>query len=110
MQIRRTLAVGALSAVALGGFAAVPAQADAHLTCEGIAPDARGLAQIAQRTGLHIVAGCGPYVDAHLTVEQRARSPAAPSAASPPTSTVVDVTAPRRCASSIAPLIAGLRP
>ena len=44
------------------------------LTCEGIAPDARGLAQIAQRTGLHIVAGCGPYVDAHLTVEQRARS------------------------------------
>ena len=45
-----------------------------ELTCEGIAPDARGLAQIAQRTGLHIVAGCGPYVDAHLTVEQRGRS------------------------------------
>jgi phosphotriesterase-related protein len=45
-----------------------------ELTCEGIAPDARGLAQVAERTGLHIVAGCGPYVEAHLTVEQCARS------------------------------------
>ncbi|HKT79773.1 MAG TPA: hypothetical protein VJP86_06105 [Vicinamibacterales bacterium] len=45
-----------------------------ELTCEGIAPDARGLADIARRTGLHIVAGCGPYVEAHLTGEQRARS------------------------------------
>ena len=45
-----------------------------ELTCEGIAPDAGGLADIARRTGLHIVAGCGPYVEAHLTVDQRARS------------------------------------
>ena len=44
-----------------------------ELTCEGIAPDARGLAQIARRTGLHIVAGCGPYVEDYLTVEQRGR-------------------------------------
>jgi len=45
-----------------------------ELTCEGIAPDANGLAKVAERTGLHIVAGCGPYVEAHLTVEQRART------------------------------------
>ena len=44
-----------------------------ELTCEGIAPDAGGLAQIAERTGLHIVAGCGPYVDDYLTAEQRGR-------------------------------------
>jgi phosphotriesterase-related protein len=44
-----------------------------ELTCEGIAPDARGLAQIAERTGLHIVAGCGPYVEGYLTEEQRGR-------------------------------------
>jgi phosphotriesterase-related protein len=45
-----------------------------ELTCEGIAPDAHGLAKVAERTGLHIVAGCGPYVEAHLTIEQRART------------------------------------
>ena len=45
-----------------------------ELTCEGIAPDAHGLAKVAERTGLHIVAGCGPYVEAHLTVERRART------------------------------------
>jgi hypothetical protein len=32
MQIRRTLAVGALSALALAGFAGAPANADSHLT------------------------------------------------------------------------------
>jgi phosphotriesterase-related protein len=45
-----------------------------ELTCEGIAPDRAGLADIARRTGLHIVAGSGPYTEAYLGPSQRGRS------------------------------------
>ena len=37
MQIRRTLAVGALSAIAFAGFASTPANADSHLSRETVA-------------------------------------------------------------------------
>jgi len=65
----RDVAVAELARlVAAGGSALV------ELTCEGIAPDPQGLADIAQRTGLHIIAGTGPYVEAYLDAQQRERS------------------------------------
>lgn len=36
MQIRRTLAVGAMSAIAFAGFVGAPANADSHLSCETV--------------------------------------------------------------------------
>ena len=54
-------------------FAAAGGSAVVELTCEGIAPDPAGLAEVARRTGLHIVAGCGPYVEAYLSQSQRER-------------------------------------
>jgi len=45
-----------------------------ELTCEGIAPDPVGLAAVARRTGLHIIAGSGPYVEAYLDRTRRERS------------------------------------
>ena len=44
-----------------------------ELTCEGIAPDPAGLVEIARRTGLHIIAGSGPYVEPHLSPAARER-------------------------------------
>ena len=65
----RDLAVAELGRlVAAGGSALV------ELTCEGIAQDPSGLAEIARRTGLHIIAGTGPYVEAYLDPAQRGRS------------------------------------
>lgn len=52
-----------------------------ELTCEGIAPDPAGLAEIARRTGLHIIAGSGPYVEAYLSPAARERNVAEVTAA-----------------------------
>ena len=58
----------------LARFSAAGGSAVVELTCEGIAPDPAGLAEVARRTGLHIIAGSGPYVEAHLGAAQRGRS------------------------------------
>jgi len=58
----------------LARFRAAGGSALVELTCEGIAPDPAGLAEVARRTALHIIAGSGPYVEAHLSREQRERS------------------------------------
>ncbi len=68
----RELAVAELARFRDAGGSAV-----VELTCEGIAPDPAGLAAIARRTGLHIIAGSGPYVEAYLDRSQRERSTAA---------------------------------
>ncbi|MEO5786680.1 MAG: aryldialkylphosphatase, partial [Casimicrobiaceae bacterium] len=58
----------------LARFAAAGGSTIVELTCEGIAPDPGGLAEVARRTGLHIVAGSGPYVEAYLDARQRNRT------------------------------------
>jgi len=63
-----------LAASELMRFRALDGSAVVELTCEGIAPDPAGLAEIARRTGLHIIAGSGPYVEAYLGPEERNRS------------------------------------
>lgn len=63
-----------LAAAELGRFAAAGGSALVELTCEGIAQDPEGLAEVARRTGLHIIAGSGPYVEAYLSPLQRERS------------------------------------
>jgi phosphotriesterase-related protein len=63
-----------LAAEELARFRALGGSAVVELTCEGIAPDPAGLAEIARRTGLHIVAGSGPYVEAYLGQDARNRS------------------------------------
>ena len=55
-------------------FGAAGGSAVVELTCEGIAPDPAGLAEIARRSGLHIIAGSGPYVEAYLGPDERNRS------------------------------------
>ncbi len=64
----RDLAVAELAHFRDAGGSAV-----VELTCEGIAPDPSGLAEVARRTGLHIIAGSGPYVEAYLDRAQRER-------------------------------------
>ena len=63
-----------VAASELARFRAAGGSAVVELTCEGIAPDPRGLADISRRTSLHIVAGCGPYVEAYLGPDLRKRS------------------------------------
>lgn len=63
-----------LAVAELTRFSAAGGSALVELTCEGIAPDPRGLLEIAKRTGLHIIAGSGPYVEAYLKPSQRDRS------------------------------------
>ncbi|MEP7206358.1 MAG: aryldialkylphosphatase [Casimicrobiaceae bacterium] len=58
----------------LARFTAAGGSTIVELTCEGIAQDPGGLAEVARRTGLHIVAGSGPYVEAYLDAEQRNRT------------------------------------
>ena len=65
----RDVAVSELARFRTAGGSAV-----VELTCDGIAPDPAGLAEISRRTSLHIVAGCGPYVDAHLSAGLRERT------------------------------------
>jgi phosphotriesterase-related protein len=66
-----------LAAAELARFRNAGGSAVVELTCEGIAPDPAGLAAIARKTGLHIIAGSGPYVEAYLSRLQRERSTAA---------------------------------
>jgi phosphotriesterase-related protein len=68
----RELAVAELERFRCAGGSAV-----VELTCEGIAPDPSGLAAIARRTKLHIIAGSGPYVEGYLDPARRERSTAA---------------------------------
>lgn len=63
-----------LAVAELARFDAAGGSALVELTCEGIAPDPAGLAEVARRTGLHIIAGSGPYVEAYLSQAQRSRS------------------------------------
>lgn len=63
-----------LAVTELARFGAAGGSALVELTCEGIAPDPAGLAEVARRTGLHIIAGSGPYVEAYLSQTQRDRS------------------------------------
>ncbi len=63
-----------LAASELARFGAAGGSAVVELTCEGIAPDPAGLAEIARRSGLHIIAGSGPYVEAYLGPDERNRS------------------------------------
>ena len=62
-----------LAVAELGRYAAAGGSAVVELTCEGIGPDPTGLAEVARRTGLHIIAGCGPYVEAYLSESQSGR-------------------------------------
>lgn len=64
----------ALAARELARFGALGGSAVVELTCEGIAPDPAGLAEVAGATGLHIIAGSGPYVEAYLGPDERNRS------------------------------------
>ena len=70
-----------LAVAELGRLRAAGGSALVELTCEGIAPDPGGLAEVARRTGLHIIAGSGPYVEAYLDRNQRERSVAETAAA-----------------------------
>lgn len=70
-----------VAASELARFRAAGGSAVVELTCEGIAPDPAGLADISRRTSLHIVAGCGPYVEAYLSPDLRNRSADAIAAA-----------------------------
>ncbi len=70
-----------LAASELARFAAAGGSAIVELTCEGIAPDPAGLAEVAKRTGLHIIAGSGPYVEAYLDPDKLKRSVDATTAA-----------------------------
>ena len=45
-----------------------------ELTCGGLKPDPEGLAEIAQRTGVQIVMGCGHYVHEYQDPANEARS------------------------------------
>lgn len=45
-----------------------------ELTCTGIAPDPEGLARVSAASGVHIVMGCGQYVDSYLDPEVAGRS------------------------------------
>ena len=45
-----------------------------ELTCGGLKPRPAGLAEIAELTGVHIVMGCGYYVDAYQEPRNRGRS------------------------------------
>ena len=63
-----------LAARELARFAAAGGSAVVELTCEGIAPDPAGLAEVSRRSDLHIIAGSGPYVEAYLGPDERARS------------------------------------
>ena len=63
-----------LAANELARFGALGGSAVVELTCEGMAPDPAGLAEVAQRSGLHIIAGSGPYVEAYLGPDERNRS------------------------------------
>ena len=71
----------ALAIAELARFRDAGGRAVVELTCEGIAPDLAGLAEVARQTGLHIVAGSGPYVEAYLDRSQRERSVASTCAA-----------------------------
>jgi phosphotriesterase-related protein len=68
------LADGELAAAELARFRDAGGSALVELTCEGIAADRAGLTEIARRTGLHIIAGTGPYTEAYLSPSQRDRS------------------------------------
>jgi phosphotriesterase-related protein len=70
-----------LAVAELGRFRDAGGSAVVELTCEGIAPDPAGLAAVARLTGLHIIAGSGPYVEAYLDRSRRERSIAATCAA-----------------------------
>jgi phosphotriesterase-related protein len=48
----------------LEDFAAAGGSTVVELTIEGIAPDPAGLRELSERTGIHIVAGCGTYIEA----------------------------------------------
>lgn len=63
-----------LAADELARFSTAGGSAVVELTCEGMAPDPAGLAEVARRTGLHIIAGSGPYVEAYLGSDERHRS------------------------------------
>jgi phosphotriesterase-related protein len=45
-----------------------------ELTCGGLHPDPRGLAEIARATGVNLVMGCGWYVDEYQADSDRGRS------------------------------------
>lgn len=53
----------ALMAAELGDFAAAGGGTVVDLTIHGIAPDPQGLAEVARRSGVHIVAGVGYYIE-----------------------------------------------
>ena len=46
-----------------------------ELTCGGLKPDPEGLAEVARRSGTHIVMGCGHYVDEYQDRANETRSP-----------------------------------
>jgi phosphotriesterase-related protein len=70
-----------LAARELAPFSALGGSAVVELTCEGMAPDPAGLAVVARATGLHIIAGSGPYVEPYLGPDERNRSVDATAAA-----------------------------
>lgn len=51
-----------LATAEVAAFAADGGQAIVELTIGGIAPDPLGLAEVSRRTGVHLVMGCGHYV------------------------------------------------
>ncbi len=53
----------ALMAAELQDFAAAGGGTVVELTIEGIAPDPAGLRLLSEQTGVHIVAGCGTYIE-----------------------------------------------
>jgi len=62
----------AVSEVAAG--AAAGARTIVELSCGGLKPDPAGLVQIAEATGVHVVMGCGWYVDEYQDDLTRARA------------------------------------
>ena len=65
----RELAVAEVAAFARDG-----GQAMVELTIGGLAPDPLGLVEVAQRTGVHIVMGCGHYVQVYHDAANATRS------------------------------------